>query len=71
MISFLSLLFVAAEVDVADVDVDVAEADAAAADFENESGAVETAVLLKECAWHWHDCWGKIVDLLQKKASSS
>lgn len=52
--------FVAAEADA----VDAAETDAAAAS-ENEFGAVETVVQLKECAQH--DCWDRVVGLLQKK----
>lgn len=46
--------------------VDAAEADAA---YENESGAAETAVQLKECAWP--DCWDKIVRQFHKTEGSS
>lgn len=56
-------------VDVVEID---AEIDAAAS--EDESGAVETVVQLKECAWH--DCYyyyylDRTVAPLQKKQSSS
>lgn len=47
--------------------VDAAEADAAA--YENESGAVETAVQLKECAWP--DCLDKIGNCCHKTEGSS
>lgn len=46
--------------------VEAAEIDAAS---EDEFGVAETAVQLKECAWH--DYWDRIAAPLQKRQSSA